>query len=266
MSLQLKYTIFVLAISGIGIIIGIFMLKSAYGKASKKKELKLAFGNILIAVFVAMASAFLAEFFKHEEVDIKLVTDVSDAVALKLNASSPTITSTSECLNHFYLTDNIWHYSLTHSGGKSFWQVAQPKFSRQSSNKIIGSGMWLSALDQSRTEYNIEVGCRGKRGILLFTLITQELDSIPTVEVYPELPDSQEELLIGYAIDQTWDTTEVLAPVFISHLSVHGSQEIGLITDSGVNKQISKLWREKYESNTTKMQECSLCTTLSKVQ
>lgn len=57
MSLQLKYTIFVLSISGIGIITGIYMLVIAYRQTGKRKESKLAIGNILIAVFVAMASA-----------------------------------------------------------------------------------------------------------------------------------------------------------------------------------------------------------------
>jgi hypothetical protein len=255
MSLNLKYTIFVLCVSVPAIAVGIWLLISAYGQGSvegKSKDLKLALGNILIAVFTALLSAFAVEFFKPEEPD-------------KDHGSNlPALASSSQCLDRWYLLTDTWHYSLTRDGGSNTWQVGRPQFSRQASDRIIGHGVWLNTADNSRVTSFIEAGCRGQRGILIFTENGASPDSIPTVEIYPELPDNQQAPVVGYAIDRTWDDHEALAPVLISHQPLHGSQEIGPIKDTAVNNRLLKTWRDLY-AHTARAHECMVCTTLTSV-
>jgi len=259
MSLKLKYTIFVLCISVPAIVVGVGLLISAYrrgSEAEKWKDIKLAGGNILIAVFTALLSAFAVEFFKPEEVE--------KPPAPGTTVPLPAFSSSSQCLDQWYLLTDTWHYSLTHDGGSNVRQVGRPQFSRQSPDRIIGHGVWMNTVDGSPITSSIEAGCRGQRGILIFTENGAGPDSIPTVEVYPELPDNQQSQVVGYAIDQTWDEYEVLAPVLISHQPLHGSQSIGPIKDVAINNRISKIWRELY-ARTAKDHECMMCTTLSKV-
>lgn len=66
-----------------------YLLVLAYRQKGKPRESKLAAGNILIAVFVALAGAFAADFFRPDEVDEKLVAAISDAVSLQISAPSP---------------------------------------------------------------------------------------------------------------------------------------------------------------------------------
>jgi hypothetical protein len=263
MSLQLRYTIVVLGTSAVAIAVGIGLLIWAYrqtGKsAGKSKEYKLAAGNILIAVFTALGSAFGVDVFKLGEGDKNPLAAVSP-----MSAQLFELTSSSQCLDHWYLSPNIWHYSLTRAGDSSVWQVGQPAFTRQPPDRITGHGVWLNTTSDSPTTYYIEAGCRGNRGILIFTENATGPDVIPTIEVYPELPDNQQSQIIGYAIDRTWDEHEVLAPVLISHQPLHGSEKIGPIKDPAVNKRISDTWRKLY-AQTAKVHECTVCTTLSGV-
>jgi hypothetical protein len=263
MSLKLQYTIFVLVASVGAIAVGIGLLIWAYRQTGrsvgKSKEMKLAAGNILIAVFTALGSAFAVDFFKPEEVDKNPLAAVSGT-----SEALPALSSPSQCLDHWYLLTDTWHYSLTRAGGSSVWQVGRPEFSRQAPDRIIGHGAWLNAIDGSRTTYFIEVGCRGNRGILIFRENATGADVIPTVEVYPELPDNQQSQIIGYAIDRTWDEREVLAPVLITHQPLHGSQVIGPIKDPAANKRLSEIWRDIY-AHTAKVHECTVCTILTNV-
>lgn len=254
MSLLLRYTIVVLAISVIAVVVGCLLLFSAFHERGKGKETKLALGNVLIAVGGAVGSAFAADVFRPVDVE-SLHKEVVSALS-----NAPTFSSDARCLDEWHLPGEIWHYSLTRVGGSSAWQVARPVFSRPVPTRIIGHGVWLNALSRSRTTYEIEAGCRGKRGILTFTLATGDPDTIPTVEVYPQLPnDNLQPQIIGYAIDRTWDDHEVLAPTMVSRVSLHGSGDIGPITNPVINASLSELWHSHYEHQIAGEHECTLC-------
>jgi len=253
MTLELKYTIFVLGISVTSVAVGVGLLFSAFRNKGRAKEFKLAAGNGLIALFAAIGSAFLADILRP--IDGEAVrfhaTDV---------ASGRSLSSDWQCLDQWYLPHEIYHYSLTRAHGTPVWQVGRPIFSRVARTRIIGHGVWLSTVDGSRNIYEIEVGCRGKRGIFTFTLANDQADTMPTIEVYPELPhDNLQPQIVGYAIDRAWDERELLAPVMISRMPLHGSTSIGPIMDKAMNGRLSSVWREHYARDLFKDRECTLC-------
>lgn len=178
-------------------------------------------------------------------------------------SGSRAVLSPTACLDHWLLSGDMWHYSLTRANDSPVWQVGRPVFERRSAVRIVGHGVWVNTVDGSRVPYDIEVGCRGKRGVWIFTQSTPEPDAIPTIEVYPELWDNMQQQIVGYAIDQTWDGHEVLAPVMVSRKPLHGSETIGPIRRSETNNQLSQLWRQYYDRHTSKTRECTVCGTLA---
>ena len=260
--LKHNFYIYGMITSTIGIAAGIVLLFLAYKTPAKKKEVKLAIGNILIAIFAPLCATFGVEFFLARDEtpkdDIKAqFAQVSDTI------TGPTLASSAECLKKWYLDEaDVWHYSFTSKNGKKIWQAAEPTFSLLGPNRLVGTGTWIDPQDGSRVPYLIEVGCRGKRGELIFTATNQGENNIPTIEVYPELPDNEKQpQVIGYAIDTTWEDAEVLAPSMISRAPLHRPAIVGPIEDDQTNQKLSALWRDRFQ-HAGKVPTCTLCETL----
>src|SRR4051812_25138447 len=108
MSLYEKYLLMILAVTSITAISGAMLIRAAYrvnsadrsklGKevSEKRKELRLAGGNVLIAVAVALGGMGLTEFFRPNEKD-------SDRQSLLASLSlSPSLSSDKACLDRWF--------------------------------------------------------------------------------------------------------------------------------------------------------------------
>jgi hypothetical protein len=249
MSTFLKYTILIIGISTIAVIIGARLLIIAFRQRGKGREAKLAAGNILIAVFGAIGSAFVADAFRP--VDVESLREGMGSLAV------PGLASDIRCLNFWRFDGEAWHYSLTTVKDSTMWQVARPVFDRLSPTRLVGHGVWIN--DGSRWTYRLEVGCRGNRGMITFTLATVDWDAVPTIEVYPQLPDNDNYTeIVGYAFDRTWDEDEALSPVIVSRSPLYGAEQVGLVRSADINARLSRLWSEHARAI---IPQCKVCST-----
>ena len=184
-----------------------------------------ALGGALVGAAASLGASFVLEKLEINthvhEYDSRLST-LLDAVS-KMQVSS--LHSESSQIDDLNLlpAQSFYHYSRIEENGVSVWQEAELIFVRPSSTTVYCEAFWLSP-DGTPIPYRIELGVRGKRLFLTFTVCTGHVEE-PTIEVFPKIFRPGEDTIAGIGIDDTYSYRCLVEPTLLSRKRLVSCQD-----------------------------------------
>jgi len=203
-------------------------------------------GGALVGAAASLGATFVLE-------KLELTTHVkayearlNDALNLIRKMQTPTLLSLPNQLDNLNLRPGVsmFHYSRIELNGNPVWQEAELLFFRTTETTCGCEANWLSPIG-SAVPYRVELGVRGKRLFLTFTVCAGIEE--PAIEVYPAIFRPGEDAIAGIGVDDTWHSRRGLVePTILARKRLVDRPVVGGFLEGDVHPMLESIWLEKF--------------------